>query len=175
MSGEPKLIHQARWNEPVVMELGVPGRRGIVFPKPAVDAGALVPAGMRRRSAPALPEMTEHDVLRHYLHLSQQVLGMMGVSLFGTCTMKYNPRLSEALGIRPQMAEIHPLQDESTIQGLLEIVHRFDLILRELSGMDQFVFQAGLANSAGSTVCRKVVMSAWVMLATAGAFWAKPK
>ena len=154
MSGEPKLIHQARWNEPVVMELGVSGRRGIVFPKPDTDAAALIPAGMRRRSAPALPEMTEHDVLRHYLHLSQQVLGMMGVSLFGTCTMKYNPRLSEALGLRPQMAEIHPLQDDSTIQGLLEIVHGFDLILRDLSGMDQFVFQAaGGADAAYTHTC----------------------
>ncbi len=154
MSGTPKLIHQARWNEPVVMEMGVKGRRGIVFPKAEGDAAALVPPGMRRRSAPALPEMTEHDVLRHYLHLSQQVLGMMGVSLFGTCTMKYNPRVSEALGLRPQMAEIHPLQDDSTIQGLLEIVYRFDLILRELSGMDQFVFQAaGGADAAYTHTC----------------------
>ena len=49
------------------------------------------------------------------------------------------------------------------------------LVMFWSSAEDQFVFQAGLANSAGSTVCRKVVMSAWVMFATAGAFWAKPK
>jgi len=142
-------VRQARWNEPVVMELGVPGRRGAVFPtaEPAVveavgPAQGLISEGMRRRTPPALPEMTEPDTLRHYLHLSQEVLGMMNISLFGTCTMKYNPRLSEQISLRPQMAETHPYQHPSTLQGILEIVHSFDLFLRELSGMDQFVFQA---------------------------------
>ncbi|MCC7426255.1 MAG: aminomethyl-transferring glycine dehydrogenase subunit GcvPB [Alphaproteobacteria bacterium] len=153
--------HGARWDEPVVMEMGVPGRRGAVFPAPAPavaaavgDAASLVPASMRRQDRPALPEMTEPDVLRHYLHLSQMVLGMMGISLFGTCTMKYNPRLNEWLQMRPELAELHPLQDESTMQGMLEIVHGLDLILRELSGMDQFVFQAaGGADAAYTQTC----------------------
>jgi glycine dehydrogenase subunit 2 len=156
-----KEYHQARWNEPVVMELGAPGRRGLVFPEPeesvteAVGPAAdLVPANMRRRTPPALPEMTEHDTLRHYLRLSQMVQGMMGVSLFGTCTMKYNPRVSEYLGLRPQMAALHPYQREETLQGILEIIHSFDLILRELSGMDQFVFQAaGGADAAYTQAC----------------------
>ena len=82
-------------------------------------------------------------MLRHYLRLSQQTLGMMGVSLFGTCTMKYNPAVSEALSRLPEVREVHPLQAEETMQGLLEVVYRLDLALRELSGMDRFVFQAG--------------------------------
>jgi glycine dehydrogenase subunit 2 len=159
--------HAAVWDEPVVMEMGRPGRRGIMFAAAehtiaaAVgSAETLVPAGMRRSTPPALPEMSEPDVLRHYLHLSQQTLGMMGISLFGTCTMKYNARLSEALAARPQLAEIHPLQDEETLQGVLEIIHCFDLILRELSGMDQFVFQAaGGADAAYTHAC---VTRAWL-------------
>ncbi|MBM3522891.1 MAG: aminotransferase class V-fold PLP-dependent enzyme [Alphaproteobacteria bacterium] len=157
----PREYHQARWNEPVVMEMGVAGRRGLVFPaaEPGVtkavgEAADLVPAGMRRKRPPALPEMTEHDTLRHYLHLSQMVQGMMGVNLFGTCTMKYNPRVSEYAGLRPQLASLHPHQHEDTLQGILEIVHRFDLILRELSGMDQFGFQAaGGADAAYTHAC----------------------
>ena len=75
----------ARWAEPVVMELGCKGRRGVIFEDaPAPE----LPGKAARKVAPALPEMTEHDALRHYLHLSQMTLGMMGVSLFGTCTMK---------------------------------------------------------------------------------------
>ncbi len=68
---------------------------------------------------------------------------MMGVSLFGTCTMKYNPRLAWELVARPEIAELHPAQDDETLQGVLELVHGLDLILRGLSGMDQFVFQPG--------------------------------
>ena len=78
---------------------------------------------------------------------------MMGISLFGTCTMKYNARVSEAVAQRPELAEVHPLQPEDTLQGILEIIHGFDLILRELSGMDQFIFQAGGGADAAYTHC----------------------
>ena len=106
---------------------------------------------VRRASAPELPELSEFEVQRHYLHLSQMTLGMMGINLFGTCTMKYNPRVSQQLAARDDLAQIHPHQDDSTVQGLLETVHRFDLMLRELSGMDRFVFQAGGGAAAAYT------------------------
>ena len=82
-------------------------------------------------------------MLRHYLRLSQQTLGMMGVSLFGTCTMKYNPAVSEAAPGCRRCARCTRCQHRTRMQGTLEIVHRLDLALRELSGMDQFIFQAG--------------------------------
>jgi glycine dehydrogenase subunit 2 len=132
------------------MELGAPGRRGAIFDPPEPDVAAsvgdpalLVPEAMRRAAPPALPELSEPEVLRHYLHLSQETLGMMGVSLFGTCTMKYNPRLATDLAARPEIAELHPDQDDETLQGVLELVHALDHILRGVSGMDAFVFQAG--------------------------------
>ena len=157
-------FHAARWDEKVVMELGTPGTRGQIFPAPEPEAAAAkpaIPAGMRRTSPPKLPELTEFDVQRHYLHLSQMTLGMMGISLFGTCTMKYNAKVAEFLANRPELAEVHPLQHEDTIQGLLEILHDFDGILQELSGMDRFVFQAGGGADAAYTMC-----------ATARAYWA---
>ena len=150
VNAELKRYQAPVWNEPVIMEMGYPGRRGILFPQPEAgiqdsigDAAQLVPPALRRQDKPALPELSEPEVLYHYLRLSQQTLGMMGISLFGTCTMKYNPQINEALAWRPELTELHPLQHEDTMQGTLEIVHRMDLILREMSGMDQFVFQAG--------------------------------
>ncbi len=145
-----RRYHAAVWDEPLVMELGREGRRGLLFPEaePEVrarvgDPASLFPASMRRAERPALPELSEPDVLRHYLHLSQETLGMMGISLFGTCTMKYNPRLSEQLTARPELAELHPYQGEETLQGVLQLVYGLDELLRGLSGMDEFVFQAG--------------------------------
>ena len=87
----------------VVMEMGAPGRRGAALPAARAGGRAARRPGRRPRArrpcaaadAPALPELTEPEVQRHYLQLSQQTLGMMGISLFGTCTMKYNPRVSE--------------------------------------------------------------------------------
>jgi len=155
MTGEqlgPRLrrYHAAVWDEPLVQELARPGARGTEIPplerglRDAVgDADELVPGPMRRPVPPSLPELSEPDVLRHYLHLSQETLGMMGVSLFGTCTMKYSPRVTEALTRRPYVAELHPHQDDETLQGVLEVVARLEQALCELSGMARFVFQPG--------------------------------
>ena len=94
MAGDTKLrrYHAAVWDEPIIMTMGHPGRRGLVFAdaEPEIkrtlgaDAQSLIPAAMRRKIPPALPQMSEHEVLRHYLHLSQETLGMMGINLFGT-------------------------------------------------------------------------------------------
>ena len=160
MTSNTKLreFHAARWGEPVLMEMSRAGRRGTIFPEaePGVsaavgDADGLIPAEMRRKEAPALPEMSEPDVLRHYVHLSQETMGMVGISLFGTCTMKYNPRVNEIITSLPQVAEVHPRQDEDALQGVLEIIYGMDKILREVSGMDQFVFQAGGGADASYT------------------------
>jgi glycine dehydrogenase subunit 2 len=144
-----RRYHAAVWDEPLIMEMGRAGSRGMEVPPvedgiaAAVgDADDLVPAGMRRQAPPALPELSEPEVLRHFLHLSQETLGMMGISLFGTCTMKYNPRINEAIAAR-WIADLHPHQDEETLQGLLAVIHSFEQLLSELSGMDRFVFQAG--------------------------------
>lgn len=160
MSTPPKRYHAPVWNEPVILAMGYPGRRGVLFPQVDDEIRArvgavedLIPAAARRRDAPALPQLSEPEVLYHYLRLSQQTLGMMGISLFGTCTMKYNPQINEEAAWRPEITEVHPHQHEDTLQGTLEIVHGMDLILRELSGMDQFVFQAGGGAEAAYTHC----------------------
>ncbi len=162
----PREFHAARWNEPLVMQLGRPGARGQLFPAPepevaeAVGEG-LIPAAVARKDRPQLPEITEFEAQRHYLHLSQMTLGMMGISLFGTCTMKYNSKTAEYAAQRPELAEVHPYQHPDTLQGVLSILHEFDQILRALSGMDQFVFQAGGGADA-----------AYTMAAVARAYWA---
>lgn len=157
--GKPNLrrFHQARWDEPVIFELSQPGERGLLVPeveeeiKQAVgDVLAELPEAMRRASPPALPEMGQPQVMRHYARLSQENLGVdlnpdIGQ---GTCTMKYSPKVNEQLARLPEAADLHPLQPEGTIQGFLEIMYRFEQILIEISGMDAFTFQPGAGSQA---------------------------
>jgi glycine dehydrogenase subunit 2 len=165
-AGRVRRFHAATWDEPLVMQMGAPGRRGMFFPaiEPEIAAAVgaaedLVPEAMRRTDRPQLPELAEPEVQRHYLRLSQQTLGMMNVSLFGTCTMKYHARVAEDLA-RRYLAEIHLLQPEDTLQGVLAVVHAFDRILCELSGMDQFIFQPG--GGADAAYTHAVVTRAWL-------------
>jgi glycine dehydrogenase subunit 2 len=151
---DPKVrnFHQAKWDEPVIFELHTPGEQGIVVPpveqevaNRAGDGISAIPEHMRRNELPALPEVGQMRVLKHFLRLSQQCLGAdLNVDIGqGTCTIKYNPKINEVLAASPKVADLHPLQDEGTVQGALEIMHSVDLFLREISGMDRFSLQPG--------------------------------
>jgi glycine dehydrogenase subunit 2 len=157
--GKPNLrrFHQARWDEPILFELSREGQRGILLPE--VEAGIVerigdvlstIPQSVRRQRPPRLPELSQPQVLRHYLRLSQETLGAdLNVDVGqGTCTMKFNPKVNDQLARMPEMAELHPLQDDETVQGILEILYRFEQILKEISGMDQFTFQPGAGSQA---------------------------
>jgi glycine dehydrogenase subunit 2 len=157
--GEPKLrrYHQAKWDEPVIFELTCPGERGILVPEvqegirnTAGDVRAALPEKMRRKAPPALPELSQLRVLRHYLRLSQENLGVdLNIDVGqGTCTMKYSPKINDQFARSSKMADLHPLQDEDTVQGILEIMYRFELILKEISGMDQFSLQPAAGSAA---------------------------
>lgn len=138
------------WHEPIVYSLTKKGRRGFVPTRSedgvleeVGDVISLIPDKMRRKSPPPLPEMSEPQVVRHYLHLSQENYGVdSGINVgVGTCTMKYNPRLNEAISRGPKIAELHPLQDDNTVQGILEIMYVMGKWLCEVSGMDECSLQ----------------------------------
>ena len=112
-------------------------------------------ADAARRHAPqaaarACPSSSQPQVLRHYVRLSQENLGAdLNVDVGqGTCTMKYSPKVNDQLARSPKVAELHPLQDEETVQGILEIMYRFEQILKEISGMDRFSLQPGAGSAA---------------------------
>ncbi|HHY69816.1 MAG TPA: aminomethyl-transferring glycine dehydrogenase subunit GcvPB [Bacillota bacterium] len=150
-------FHQAKWDEPIIFELSKPGQRGILVPQPEeeIQKGAgrpweELPDGMRRRSLPDLPQLPQIEVLRHYLRLSQGVLGAdINIEIGqGTCTMKYSPKVNEKFAASPKIQDIHPLQHHETVQGVLEIIYKTDLFLRQISGLDRFSFQPGGGSQA---------------------------
>ena len=143
-------FHEARWDEPIIMEMGNPGERGVLIPpvsdtikEEAGSAEELIPDGMRRKKAPALPEMSQMQVLRHYMRLSQETIGTdINIdSGLGTCTMKYSQKINEQFVRAPELTELHPYQDESTIQGILEIMYRDEQYIKAISGMDRVSLQ----------------------------------
>jgi len=139
-----RRFHQASWDEPIVFELSTPGERGVLVSE--IEAGITeavgdvvgsLPASLRRTSPPALPEMAQMRVLRHYLRLSQENLGAdLNIDVGqGTCTMKYSPKVNEVIIRNPKLADLHPLQDPASAQGVLEIIWQTERMLAEISGM----------------------------------------
>lgn len=119
--------------EPLIYELGAPGRSGITMPASTVPHTPL-PAELLRDNL-NLPEVSEADVVRHYTRLSRQNYSVDTTMYpLGSCTMKYNPRLNEAMARLPGFAETHPLQDEATLQGSLQLMYELQEWLRELNG-----------------------------------------
>ena len=153
----PRRFHQAYWDEPIIFELSVPGARGVLIPqvedgirKRVGNPADALPPGVRRTAAPALPEMAQVNVLRHYTRLSQETLGVdVNVDVGqGTCTMKYSPKINERFARDPKMADLHPLQDASTVQGALEIMWNLEQLLCEISGLDRVTLQPGAGSAA---------------------------
>ena len=163
-----RAFHQAKWDEEVIFELSTPGERGILVPpaEQAVfdavgDGISAIPEELRRKTPPALPEISQMRVLKHYLRLSQENLGAdLNVDIGqGTCTIKYSPKVNDVLAASHKAADLHPLQDESTVQGALEIYHSLDLFLREVSGLDRFSFQP--ASGSAAILAMVSIIQAW--------------
>ncbi|WP_426517089.1 aminomethyl-transferring glycine dehydrogenase subunit GcvPB [Diaminobutyricibacter sp. McL0618] len=152
-----RRFHQARWDEPIVFELHTPGERGVLVSRPEAgvretvgDVVAALPASLRRSAPPALPEIGQMRVLKHFLRLSQENLGAdLNVDVGqGTCTMKYAPKVNEAIIRTPDLTELHPLQDPATVQGVLEIIWKTERMLAEISGMSRVSLQTSGGSEA---------------------------
>src|SRR5208283_4350058 len=106
----------------------------------------MLPANLRREEL-KLPEISELQVLRHFNRLSQMNFSVeTGMYPLGSCTMKYNPKVSEAIASSPKMREAHPLQHDSTVQGLLQVFYELSGMLCEITGMKRFA----LSTAAGA-------------------------
>ena len=132
-------------DQPLIFELSRECRIGYSLPEndvPEVDLNELFPKEFIREEAPELPEVSELDIMRHYTALSNRNHGVdSGFYPLGSCTMKYNPKINENVARFPGFSHIHPLQDESTVQGALELMHDLQEHLIEITGMDEVTLQ----------------------------------
>ncbi|MBT2660843.1 aminomethyl-transferring glycine dehydrogenase subunit GcvPB [Bacillus sp. ISL-45] len=132
-------------DQPLIFELSTPGRVGYSLPEmdvPETDLSELLPEGFLREEEPELPEASELDIMRHYTALSKRNHGVdSGFYPLGSCTMKYNPKMNENVARFNGFAHLHPLQDESSVQGALELMYDLQEHLIEITGMDEVTLQ----------------------------------
>jgi glycine dehydrogenase subunit 2 len=133
-----------------IFERGAPGRRAFQCPPldvPEVALDELLPSRLRRAEAARLPELSEPEIVRHYVRLSKRNFDLdSGFYPLGSCTMKHNPRLHERVAALPGHARLHPLQDPERAQGALELMWNLERALSEVSGLPHVCLQP----SAGS-------------------------
>ena len=132
-------------DQALIFELSTPGRIGYSLPEvdvPELDLSSLLPEGYVREEEPELPEVSELDIMRHYTALSRRNHGVdSGFYPLGSCTMKYNPKINENVARFNGFAHVHPLQDESSVQGALELLFDLQQHLIEITGMDEVTLQ----------------------------------
>jgi glycine dehydrogenase subunit 2 len=132
-------------DQALIFELSTPGRIGYSLPEmdvPELDLEGLLPEGYLRSEEPGLPEVSELDIMRHYTALSRRNHGVdSGFYPLGSCTMKYNPKINENVARFNGFAHVHPLQDESSVQGALELLYDLQEHLIEITGMDEVTLQ----------------------------------
>ncbi|WP_026674884.1 aminomethyl-transferring glycine dehydrogenase subunit GcvPB [Alkalihalobacterium bogoriense] len=132
-------------DQPLIFELSKEGRIGHSLPPCDVEEIALedvIPAEYIRTSEPELPEVSELQLMRHYTALSKRNHGVdSGFYPLGSCTMKYNPKINEDVARYDGFAHIHPHQEESQVQGALELLYELQTSLAEITGMDEVTLQ----------------------------------
>lgn len=132
-------------DEPLIFELSSDGRSAVSLPKadiPQKNLDELIPADLLRTNGPQLPEVSEVDLVRHFTSLSRRNFGVdIGFYPLGSCTMKYNPKVNEDIASYQGFSKVHPYQDESTVQGILELLYNFEKYLCAIFGYDAFTFQ----------------------------------
>src|SRR5271168_796973 len=128
--------------EALIFEQDSPGHCGVDLPEPATFRNRL--GGLERQGRIGLPGLSEPQVVRHFTRLSQKNYAIdTGLYPLGSCTMKHNPRLNEKLARLPGLADLHPLQPESTAQGAFALIDRLAHWLKTLTGMPAVALSPG--------------------------------
>ncbi len=134
-----------RNEEPLIFDISKPGRTACSLPVCDVPSYSLenaVPETLLRTEAPALPEVSEVDLIRHFTRLSQKNYGVdAGFYPLGSCTMKYNPKMNEAAARLSGFLNAHPAQPDEVSQGALALLYELGGMLCEITGMARFSLQ----------------------------------
>jgi glycine dehydrogenase subunit 2 len=149
--------------EGLLFEAGTPGRKGASLPAagvPEIDPAAELPAELLRGEIDGMPELSEPEVVRHFVRLSQWNYGIdSGPYPLGSCTMKYNPKSSESFARLGGFAQAHPMLPEEDCQGALQLGHELERALSEIAGFAATTLQP--AAGAQGELCGLLMIRAY--------------
>ena len=149
--------------EPTLFELSRPGRRAWQLPTtgvPEVPVAELVPEAHRRAAPPALAEVSERDLVAHVTRLSHRQFSVdLGAYPLGSCTMKYNPKVCDAVAAMPGLAAVHPATPAGLAQGWLGLLAELEQALCAITGMAAATLQP--AAGAAGELTGLLLMRAW--------------
>ena len=132
-------------DEKLIFEHTKSGRKGTELPSLYVSSNELmhyIPDAFRRLKDAPLPEVSEPEVIRHYIRLSQQNFSVdTHFYPLGSCTMKYNPKINEDLASLNGFTHVHPYAPCDHVQGILQIMYELEQYLCALTGMSRFSLQ----------------------------------
>jgi glycine dehydrogenase subunit 2 len=122
---------------PLIFELGHEGRANAYVEK-GRPLDEFLPKNVLREELP-LPDNSELDVIRHFTNLSRRTFGIdLGFYPLGSCTMKYNPRINDAMATKREFAQLHPYTPDALAQGALQVMYELERSLSSLFGMAAF-------------------------------------
>lgn len=128
-----------RQYDKLIFELSHPNRKGYSLPEcdvPKSDISSLIPENLLRKGETNLPEVSENDIVRHYVNISNKNYGVdTGFYPLGSCTMKYNPKINEDMASLSKFSNMHPYQDILLSQGCLELMYDLSEMIAEITGM----------------------------------------
>ena len=146
--------------EPLSFELSRPGAEAPRLPAAGVQATGPEDAlskDVLRAHPPDLPRLSEPEIMRHYSRMASLNYSISEQFYpLGSCTMKYNPVANEAAAALPGFAGLHPYQDEETVQGALELMHRLELALCAIVGVDRVTLQPAAGAHGEWTALRMI-------------------
>ena len=139
----------------LIFEISKPGKKGYSLPQPDLPAVTLR-ENFRRRIPADLPEVSEPEIVRHFVNLSTLNHHVdKDFYPLGSCTMKYNPKINEIACRMPGFAALHPLQPVKTVQGALQMMHELGEFLKKIVNLPAITLQpaAGAQGESRSMRC----------------------
>ncbi len=126
-------------NTPLIFEESQPGKTGTPIPEadvPELELSDVIDSALLRKTPAELPEVSEPEVVRHFVNLSVKNHHIdKGFYPLGSCTMKYNPKINDAIAALSGFARLHPLQSDDTVQGALQLMWELERMLQKITGM----------------------------------------